>query len=327
MRMTWLFGHGNAPHAPVIVALLVLLNALLLRAVDPDALVRLRDLAFDSYQRIKPRVVPDDLPVRIVDIDEAALEAYGQWPWPRTLLARMVDRLREQGAVVIVFGVVFAEPDRISPMAMASNLPEAVRNTDLRRTLESLPDNDEVFAEAMARTNVVTGFAFDASAKGASPRRMWGVANNTGEKDAKLVPELIRQFIPQQTGVVMTLPILEQAAKGNGSVTPVVEGAIVRHVPMLFRLAGQRDEDLYPALSAESVRVAQGASTYLVRWSGAQGLEAFGERTGVGSIRVGQLNIDTDAQVRMPLYDSGPKPSHFLSPKHALTRLVPAPQL
>ncbi len=74
MRMTWLFGHGNAPHAPVIVALLVLLNALLLRAIDPDALVRLRDLAFDSYQRIKPRVVPDDLPVRIVDIDEAALE-------------------------------------------------------------------------------------------------------------------------------------------------------------------------------------------------------------------------------------------------------------
>ena len=63
MRMTWLFGHGNAPRAPVIVALLVLLNALILRAADPDALVRLRDLAFDGYQRIKPRVVPDDLPV------------------------------------------------------------------------------------------------------------------------------------------------------------------------------------------------------------------------------------------------------------------------
>src|SRR5262249_36003272 len=139
MRMTWLFGHGNAPRAPVLVALLVLLSALVLRGVDPEALVRLRDLAFDSYQRIKPRTVPDDLPVRIVDIDEASLEEYGQWPWPRTVLARLVDRLREQGAAVIAFDVVFAEPDRSSLSVVAKNLPEAVRESDLRRTLEALP--------------------------------------------------------------------------------------------------------------------------------------------------------------------------------------------
>ena len=325
--MTWLFGHGNAPRAPVLVALLVLLNALLLRAIDPDALVRLRDLSFDAYQRIKPREVPADLPVRIVDIDEAALAEYGQWPWPRETVARLVNRLREQGAAVIAFDVVFAEADRHSPAAIASNLPESIRDSDVRRTLESLPNYDEVLAEAMARANVVTGFAFDPNAKGKPPRRMWGVANNTGEKDAKMVPELIRQFIPQQSGVVITLPILEQSAKGNGSVTPVVEGAIVRRVPMLFRLAGQRDEDLYPALSAEAVRVAQGASTYLVKWSGAQGFESFGERTGVGSIRVGQLNIDTDAQGRMALYDSGYQPSRFVSAKDVMKRRVPADKI
>jgi len=325
--MTWLFGHGNAPRAPVLVALLVLLNALLLRAIDPDALVRLRDLSFDAYQRIKPREVPADLPVRIVDIDEAALAEYGQWPWPRDTVARLVNRLREQGAAVIAFDVVFAEADRHSPAAIASNLPESIRDSDVRRTLESLPNYDEVLAEAMARANVVTGFAFDPNAKGKPPRRMWGVANNTGEKDAKMVPELIRQFIPQQSGVVITLPILEQSAKGNGSVTPVVEGAIVRRVPMLFRLAGQRDEDLYPALSAEAVRVAQGASTYLVKWSGAQGFESFGERTGVGSIRVGQLNIDTDAQGRMALYDSGYQPSRFVSAKDVMKRRVPADKI
>src|SRR5215475_7927001 len=327
MRMTWLFGHGNAPRAPVLVALLVLLNALLLRAIDPEALVRLRDLSFDAYQRIKPREVPADLPVRIVDIDEAALAEYGQWPWPRDTVARLVNRLREQGAAVIAFDVVFAEADRHSPAAIASNLPEEIRNSHVRRTLESLPNYDEVLAEAMARANVVTGFAFDPNAKGKAPRRMWGVANNTGEKDAKMVPELIRQFIPQQTGVVITLPILEASAKGNGSVTPVVEGAIVRRVPMLFRLAGQRDEDLYPALSAEAVRVAQGASTYLVKWSGAQGFEAFGERTGVGSIRVGQLTKDTDAYGRMALYDSGYQPSRFVSAKDVMKRRVPADKI
>ena len=78
MRMTWLFGHGNAPRAPVLVALLVLVNALLLRAIDPDALVRLRDLAFDGYQRIKPREVPTkNSPER------TATESRSQWRCPK----------------------------------------------------------------------------------------------------------------------------------------------------------------------------------------------------------------------------------------------------
>jgi adenylate cyclase len=80
-------------------------------------------------------------------------------------------------------------------------------------------------------------------------------------------------------------------------------------------------------LSAESVRVAQGASTYLVRWSGAQGLESFGARTGVGSIRVGDYTIDTDAQGRMTLYDSGHKPSRFVSAKDVMKRRVPAEKI
>ena len=58
--------------APWIVAILVLLNALLLRAVDPPELSRLRDIAFDNYpahQAPRPTIA---MPVRIVDIDEAA---------------------------------------------------------------------------------------------------------------------------------------------------------------------------------------------------------------------------------------------------------------
>ncbi len=63
MRMGWLFGRNNV-RAPWIVALLVLLNALLLRALDPSELGRLRDVAFDSFQRIKPRTYHPATPVR-----------------------------------------------------------------------------------------------------------------------------------------------------------------------------------------------------------------------------------------------------------------------
>ena len=318
MFFTWLFGSRSKARAPVIIAFLVLLNALLVRAVDPPALQRLRDTAFDTFQRAKPRVPADDLPIRIIDIDEAALGEYGQWPWPRTVMAELVDKLAEQGVAVIAFDVVFAEADRSSIATLVRELPLTAEVNAMRRLTASFPDNDEVFAEALSRATVVTGFGFDYKGGGTPPRRFWGVAHNTGEGDPASVPDLIRQFIPRQAGAVKTIAILEAAAKGNGSVTTEVEGAIVRRVPMLFRLAGQRDEDLFPALSAEMLRVAQEASTYLVRWSGAQGLEAFGARTGIGSIRVGQINIDTDAQGRVALYDSGHLPSRFLSAKDVM---------
>lgn len=325
--MRWLFGEGGKPRAPVVVAFMVLLIALIVRAADPPEVARLRDFAFDSYQRFKPRIPPDDMPVRIVDIDEAALAEYGQWPWPRSLLAQLVDRLTAAGAAVIAFDVVFAERDRSSLKVLARKLPAEVQNSDLRRMMEALPDTDEVFAEAIANSNVVTGFAFDTKGLGGAPRRDWGVAHNTGEKDTKSVDRLIDQFIPQQRGAVKTIDMLEKAAKGNGGVTTEVESSIVRRVPMLFRLAGRRDEDLYPALALEAIRVVQGASTYIVHWSGAQNMESFGAHTGVGSIRVGKLDVDTDAHGRITLYDSGHRDQRFVSAKDVLAGTVPADKL
>src|ERR1044072_3109850 len=99
MRMRWLFGRGNV-RAPWIVAILVLTNALLLRAIDPPELTRLRDLAFDSYQRLKPRVYNPTVPVRIVDIDEEALAEHGQWPWPGTIGAPLGAKRTQPGAAV-----------------------------------------------------------------------------------------------------------------------------------------------------------------------------------------------------------------------------------
>jgi len=327
MGMSWLFGRGNAPRAPIVVALLVLANALIMRVVDPPSLVRLRDFAFDSYQRVKPREPLPDMPVRVVDIDEAALAEYGQWPWPRTVVAELVDRLTEAGVAVIAFDVVFAEPDRSSLRQLAKRLPEETRDSDMRRMMEALPDNDEVLAESIAQSTVVTGFAFDAKGRTTAPHRFWGVAHNTGEQDPKAVPRLIDQFIPQQSGAVRTLEILEQAAKGNGGVTTEVESSIVRHVPMLFRFVGARDEDLYPALSIEAVRVAQGASTYIVHWSGAQKMVSFGAHTGIGSIRIGKVDVDTDAQGRVILYDSGHKDSRFVSARDVMKGTVPKEKL
>ncbi len=68
----------------------LLAGFIVLRIWDPGSLENLRWRSFDFYQSLKPRVAaPDKRPVVIVDIDEASLQALGQWPWPRTLIAEL----------------------------------------------------------------------------------------------------------------------------------------------------------------------------------------------------------------------------------------------
>ena len=327
MRMSWLFGSRSVVRAPVLVSLAILVGALALRVADPAGLQRLRDYAFDSFQRLKPREYQADLPVRIVDIDEASLRELGQWPWPRTILARLVDKLVEQGVAVIAFDIVFAEPDRSSLSQVLKDLPAGVDREALARLAANMPDNDRVFAEAIAKAPVVTGFAFEPKGTTKPPKRFLGLAHNSGEGKMDKVPELIRTFVPQQQGAVNTIDVIEAAAKGNGSINPDVGAEIVRRVPMMFRLANYRDEDLFPSLAIEAIRVAQGASTYLVRWSGAQGLEAYGERTGMSTIRVGEVAVETDAFGRMALYDTGHRAERYVSALAVMKGEVPADKL
>src|SRR5215207_4406961 len=198
MRMRWLFGRGSV-RAPWIVAILVLINALMLRAIDPPELSRLRDLAFDSYQRVKPRTYNPAVPVRIVDIDEDALAEHGQWPWPRTIVARLVDKLTEEGAAVIAFDVVFAEPDRSSISRMVRDLVAFTDPETVQKLAAAVQDNDKVLADAMAQSRVVTGFGFDLKGTGKPPRTFHGVAF-AGDQPS--------QFLPQQGGTVKSIDIL-----------------------------------------------------------------------------------------------------------------------
>ena len=72
-----------------------------LRVVDPTELNRLRSFAFDSYQRLKPRVPAADLPVRIIDIDEAALADLPEKQRTALLLCREGELSYEEIATVL----------------------------------------------------------------------------------------------------------------------------------------------------------------------------------------------------------------------------------
>ena len=262
------------------------------RITNPPILSEFRNKVFDLYQRAHPRRAAQSGRVRIVDIDDESLRRLGQWPWPRTRVAELIDRLREQEAAVIALDIVFAEPDRTSPSALLDLWPQNPETDRLHDALRTLPDHDRKLAEAIRRVPVVTGFSLTAQPSVDHAQVKAGFAQ-AGEDS--------RPYVLDYPGVVRNLPIIEEAASGNGHFNLVGElefDGVVRRVPILLR----QGELLYPALVAEALRVVQGASTYVVKTAGASGLQSFGAHTGIAQIKIGRWVIPTDPQGRVWVY-------------------------
>lgn len=145
-----------------------------MRIAAPGLLDRGALIAFDLYQRAAPRAT-GNLPIRIVDIDEASLKELGQWPWPRGIIAKLIDRLREAGASVVGFDIAFAEPDRTSPRMLVPLLAQnGLPAEEIGRLLASVPDPDDKLAATMRTLPVVTGFILDDRGADRPPPRRRG---------------------------------------------------------------------------------------------------------------------------------------------------------
>ena len=146
------------------IPLVILALLLGLRIIDPGATQQARWLVFDTYQRLKPRIYDPRLPVKIIDIDDESLARFGQWPWPRPVIARLVERLTQAGAAVIAFDIVFAESDRSSPEQALKVWPQTLEVIALRESVAALPSHDSLFAQTIAQAPVVTGFVLNHNA-------------------------------------------------------------------------------------------------------------------------------------------------------------------
>src|SRR5262245_52312121 len=150
-----------------LIGLFLLIDLLIIRWWDPQPVVAMRFQFFDLFQQWLPRA-ETTYPVVIVDVDEASLAELGQWPWPRSTLASLVNRLRQDGAAAIGFDVVFAEPDR--NLSIETSRLLALPASDLKQALMDLKTNDLIFADAVRRGQVVLGqIALTESERPAAP--------------------------------------------------------------------------------------------------------------------------------------------------------------
>ncbi len=296
----------------LIISLCVLTLSIFIKISDFDIVEQLQFRVFDSFQIRSPRHYTPQ-PVKIIDIDDASLERLGQWPWPRNKLAAVIDRLTEAGVAAIATDIVFAEEDRTSPKNI---LPIWNQEQQLSYLLKDLPDHDRLFAEAIQDSNVVSGFVLtnDKNNKKAAVKAGFSYAGN----DPK-------PYLPSFNGAVISLPSIEAAAKGNGALNSIADkDGILRRMPIIF-LQG---DSFYPTLSAEALRIAQGASSYTIKSSGANGEESFGDNTGITAIKIGNYQIPTDANGKFWIYYTDYVPDRYvpiwkiLDPKFDLSFLA-----
>ena len=190
---------------------------------DPYVKKLARLKSFDVVQQYDTPTISDDIVV--VEIDERAIEQYGQWPWNRKTIADIIRQLREAGAGIIVLPVLFSEPDRLGG------------------------DNELVFA--LNQNGVVIAQVGTAQ----------GVDKNSVPRGVAKIGDPI-PYLFNWPGMLGPIEILGQNADGVGVINtaPEIDG-VVRRMPLIVTVGGET----YPSMTIETIRVATGAPSYQVK--------------------------------------------------------------
>lgn len=212
-----------------------------------------RDSAFDiglAGDQWLRRPETSDLKVIVVDIDRASIDTMGAWPWPRETIARLVEAVAINRPAAIAIDALFAEPDDRSPAALARRLGSVTGRDEISALEESLPDGDRRLARAISSVPVALGFLLDPDHEGTLPGAVI-VSRGTLPFDN----------LWQALGAIGPAPPLAAAASGLGALSlPGSADGAIRQVPV-FVAAGRA---LMPGLSTEALRLATGASSYLI---------------------------------------------------------------
>ena len=230
-----------------IPALVLLVLLILIHAIEPNFVKLLALSGFDREQQLAPRTY-QPLPVRIVAIDEKSLAKYGQWPWPRTLVATLVRKIAAGHPRVLGVDIIFAETDRLSPGRLVEARPDIPPS--LAHELSLLPSNEAALAEAFGEVPAVLGVgSSDEPEPAHGPSRLTIVRQSGADPGPFLIsfPYFLR-----------SLPELTAAAHGQGVVldSPDPDG-ITRRLPLFVTGNGQ----LAPALTLEMLRIVSGVGT------------------------------------------------------------------
>ena len=213
-------------------ALVTLAVVVLIRFYDPGFVESVRLRYFDQLITSQPA---QDIPVHTVNIDEASLDKYGQFPFPRDMYANIIHELYDRDAGLVVFNVLMPEKDRFK------------QDQTLARIMQDFPT---------VLPNVAT----------------LGKSKNPDQgSPVQAVGQDAHGRVVEYPGLINNVESVSVVAAGVGVVNtfPEIDG-VVRRMPLVI-MAG---DQLRPNLAMETLRVAAGDTKVQVK-IGDKGVEAL----------------------------------------------------
>ena len=197
----------------------------LVRLSDPSWLQEFRLTVFDQYTTSIKETTSDN--IILLNISEETLGVHGQYPFPRQTYAQMISDLRNANAGMIVFTIMFPEADRFG--------------------------GDEVFASWIKDNGIILSQDADPSGRSKQAPYVGSAVFGTGDP---------LDWLIKYDGLVTNIPQLESGAWGHGLVNamPEVDG-VVRRMPLLSQI----NEQVYPSLALETIRILQERPSYTIK--------------------------------------------------------------
>lgn len=293
--------------SPLKITLFIIFLALILFFADV-AFLRFMELKALDLRMVSRGNLASGGETVIVAVDEKSLSELGRWPWPRTVMARLLDQLRAYGAKVVGFDVIFSEPDDnagINTIAELSREIERMGLADarLKKLLDKkrgAADTDTELARSIERAkNVTLGYFFHISEREVghlTPEQIQAgaadIANSRYQmiQAAKKTDE--RMFVRAYSAVTNIRALID-AAENSGyfNAFPDSDG-VIRWAPLVIKF----QDDYYSSLPI----------SMLLQYLEWPMLSLKIADFGVESVRLNDLVVPTDESGRLLINFMGP---------------------
>jgi len=320
--------------SPLKITVSIILVGLILFLTDV-AFLRFMELKALDLRMVSRGQLPSGGETVIVAIDEKSLNDLGRWPWPRTVIARLVDQLKGYGARVVGFDIIFAEPDNNASLKTLSELSKeigkiGIQDEKLKGFLEKkrdAADTDAALARSVRQAkNVTLGYFFHISDREVghlTPEQIKASADNIANGRYQMIqsPKVVDEnaFIHAYVAVP-NLEGLTDAAENSGYFNSFPDSdGVIRWAPLVIKF----QNDYYSPL----------AISVLLQYLDWPMLSIRIADFGVESVKLDKLVIPTDETGRLLVNYLGPARSfpHYsvsdvlrgrLSPDHFKDKIV-----
>ena len=244
------------------IVLLILL--VFFKIQDSNFVMKVENIAYDAYQSLFIKKDNYD-GVVIVDIDEKSIGEIGQFPWRRDVFAKLINRLEQYGSSVIAFDIFFSEEDKQNPKKILEEFN--IEN-------DKVIDSDQQLLESINSSKVVLAILGDVSA--------YNKDNNSKPKTNIISRgDSAANHVYSFKNKIGSLEKFNNAAAGIGTISYLDSpDAVLRSIPLFLKI----DNDIWPALSLETLRVLHDHKSILIN----------SDETGINLIKTRKYEIKSD---------------------------------